>query len=260
MSLISIIENTFFANSRYWGSLNSSLYQSGSIWAMKTGIESADLNMAWNEKPMMADDSKAISDIKKDFQQAGLPFWWWVFPSSQSPATIHMLKAKGFSFIESIPSMLADLTLLPDEETFNTAVTIMRVRNKEDLNLWEEVSFSGFDFPHETQEQYHRFVSTFNLSADSPQKFFLACLNGKPVATSLLFLNGNVGGIYFVTTLAGQRKKGFGQALTKATMRFAKIVGARYATLQSSPDGLRAYQQAGFKEFCRVDVYGMNVA
>lgn len=259
MSSISLIENTFFANSRYWGSLNSSLYQSDSIWAMKTGIESADLNMAWSEKPMTADDAKAIADIQKDFQQAGLPFWWWVFPSSQSSTTIKMLRAKGFSFIHSIPSMLADLTLLSDEATCETAVSIMHVRNKEELNLWEEVSFSGFDFPHETKEQYHRFVSTFNLSTESPQKFFLACLNGKPVATSLLFLNGNVGGIYFVTTLAGQRKKGFGQALTKATMRFAKIAGARYATLQSSPDGLRVYQQAGFKEFCRVDVYGINV-
>jgi len=259
MSSISLIENTFFANSRYWGSLNSSLYQSDSIWAMKTGIESADLNMAWSEKPMTADDAKAIADIQKDFQQAGLPFWWWVFPSSQSSNTIKMLRAKGFSFINSIPSMLADLTLLSDEATCETAVSIMHVRNKEELNLWEEVSFSGFDFPHETKEQYHRFVSTFNLSTESPQKFFLACLNGKPVATSLLFLNGNVGGIYFVTTLAGQRKKGFGQALTKATMRFAKIAGARYATLQSSPDGLRVYQQAGFKEFCRVDVYGINV-
>lgn len=227
---------------------------------MKTGIESADLNMAWNEKPMTADDSKAISDIKKDFQQAGLPFWWWVFPSSQSSATINMLRAKGFSFINSIPSMLADLTLLPDEEICDTAVSTMRVSNKEELNLWEEVSFSGFDFPPEAQEQYHRFVSTFNLGAESPQKFFLACLNGKPVATSLLFLNGNVGGIYFVTTLANQRKKSIGQALTKATMRFAKMAGARYATLQSSPEGLRIYQQAGFKEFCRVDVYGLNVA
>ncbi|HOX16756.1 MAG TPA: hypothetical protein PLP18_11595, partial [Smithellaceae bacterium] len=147
MSSISLIENTFFANSRYWGSLNSSLYQSGSIWAMKTGIESADLNMAWNEKPMTADDSKAISDIKKDFQQAGLPFWWWVFPCSQASATINMLRAKGFSLINSVPSMLADLTLLPDEETCDTAVSTMRVSNKEELNLWEEVSFSGFDFP-----------------------------------------------------------------------------------------------------------------
>ena len=182
MSFISIIENTFFANGRYWGSLNSSFYHSGSVWAMKTGIESADLNMVWNEKPLMPNDGKAIQDIKKDFQQAGLPFWWWVFPGAQSPATIDMLKAEGFSFVDGIPSMLADLNLLPDEESSDAAVSIIRVRNKEELNLWEEVSFAGFDFPQETKEQYHRFVGTFNLSADSPQKFFLACLNGKPVA------------------------------------------------------------------------------
>ena len=260
MSSISIIENVFFANGRYWGNLNSSFYNRGSIWAMKTGIESADLNMVWNDKPLMPDNNKAIQNIKKDFQQAGLPFWWWVFPSSQSPATIDMLEAEGFSFVESIPSMLADLSLLPDEEICDSGVSIIRVRNKEELNLWEEVSFTGFDFPYKTKEQYHRFVSTFNLSADSPQKFFLACLNGIPVATSLLFLNGNAGGIYFITTLAEQRKKGIGLELTTATMRFAKIAGARFAALQSSPDGLRVYQQAGFKEYCRVNVYSLNVA
>ncbi|KAF0154029.1 MAG: hypothetical protein FD159_2693 [Syntrophaceae bacterium] len=260
MPFISIIENTFFANGRYWGNLNSSFYSRGSIRAMKTGIESADLNMAWNEKPLMPDDSKAIQNIKKDFQQAGLPFWWWVFPSSKSPATIDMLEAESFSFVESIPSMLADLTGLSDEETCDADVSIIRVKNKEELNLWEEVSFTGFDFPYKTKERYHRFLSTFNLSAESKQKFFLACLNGIPAATSLLFLNGNAGGIYFITTLAEQRKKGIGLELTTATMRFAKIAGARFAALQSSSDGLHVYQQAGFKEYCRVDVYGLNVA
>ncbi len=260
MSLISIIENAFFANGRYWGSLNSSLYSCGSIRAMKTGIESADLNMAWNEKPLMPGDNKAIQNIKKDFQQAGLPFWWWVFPNSQSPATIDMLKAEGFSFVESIPSMLADLTGLSGEEARDSAVSITRVSNKEELNLWEEVSFSGFNFPYKTKEQYHRFFNTFNLRADAPQKFFLACLNGIPTATSLLFMDGNAGSIYFITTLAEQRKKGIGLELTTATMRFAKMAGARFAALQSSPDGLRVYQQAGFKEYCRVDVYSLNVA
>jgi hypothetical protein len=259
MIFIPIIENAFFANGRYWGNLNSSLYNSGSIWAMKTGIESADLNMVWNEKPLMPGDDKAIRDIKKYFRQAGLPFWWWVFPNSQSPATIDMLKMESFSLAESIPSMLADLALLSDEESGDAAVSIIRVRNKEELNLWEEVSFTGFDFPHETKEQYHRFVSTFNLSTDSPQKFFLACQNGMPAATSLLYLNENIGGIYFITTLAKQRKKGIGLELTRATMRYAKIAGARFATLQSSPDGLHVYQQAGFKEYCRVDVYDLNV-
>ncbi len=259
MSFISIIENTFFANGRYWGGLNFPLYRSGSIWAMQTGIASADLNMVWNETPLNANDSKAIQDVKKDFQQAGLPFWWWVFPSARSQATIGMLQAEGFSHRESIPSMLADLTLLPDQETGDSLLSIIRVRKREELNLWEEVSFAGFDFPYETKEQYHRFVSAFSLSDDSPQKFFLACLNGKPVATSLLFLNGNAGGIYFVTTLADQRKKGIGLEMTCATMRFAKMAGARFASLQSSPDGLRVYRQAGFKEYCRVDVYDLSI-
>ena len=260
MSFISIIENTFFANGRYWGSLNSSFYHSGSIGAMKTGIISADLNMAWNEKPLTPDDQNTILGIKKYFQQACLPFWWWVFPNSQSPATIDMLKAEGFSLIDHIPSMIADLSRMPDEKPCDAAVSIIRVSNKEELNLWEKISFSGFDFPHKTKEQYHQFVSTFHLHADSPQQFFLACLHGKPVATSLLFLSGNASGIYFVTTLACQRKKGIGLELTTATMRFAKIAGARLVTLQSSPDGLRVYEQAGFKEVCRVDVYSLNVA
>ncbi|MGV8057291.1 MAG: GNAT family N-acetyltransferase [Smithellaceae bacterium] len=256
MNIIKSIEEIFFANGRYWGGLNFSLYNSGSVWAMNTGIESADLNMAWNEKPLTVGDCKTIQDVKKHFQRAGLPFWWWVFPDAQSQITGKMLSAEGFSFVESIPSMLADLTALSDDRR-NTGLQIIQISNKEELFLWEEVSFAGFHFPPETRQQYHRFVGTFNLSPGSPQKFFLACLNGKPVATSLLFLHENAGGIYFVCTLAEFRRKGIGLALNLATMRFAKQAGARFATLQSSPDGLRVYQQAGFKEYCRVDVYSL---
>jgi ribosomal protein S18 acetylase RimI-like enzyme len=259
MSFISIIEKTFFANCRYWGGLNSSLYNSGSIWAMKTGIESADLNMVWNEKPLTADDGRTIQDIKKHFRKAGLPFWWWVFPSAQSPATLDRLKAEDFSVVDRIPSLLADLTSIADGPQ-DAGLKILQIRDKEALLLWEEVSFSGFDFPPETRQQYHQFANTFNLSPDSPQKFYLACLNGRPVATSLLFLHENAGGIYFVSTRAEYRKKGIGLALTEATMRFARQAGVRYATLQSSPDGLRVYQQAGFKEYCQVDVYSPNTA
>jgi hypothetical protein len=258
MSFTSIIENTFFANSRYWGRLNTSLYNSSSIWAMKTGIASADLNMVWNEKPLTAIDYQIIQEIKKDFQRAGLPFWWWVFPNAQSPITIDMLKAEGFAFVDSIPSMLADLQILSDEEPTATDLQIIQVKNEHELLLWEEVSFAGFDFLPETKKQYHQFAGTFNLRHDSPQKIFLACLNGTPVASSLLFLHENAGGIYFVSTLAEHRKKGISLALTLATMRFAKRAGAQYATLQSSPGGFRVYQQAGFKEYCQVDVYQLT--
>lgn len=256
MNIIKSIEETFFANCRYWGSLNSSTYNSGSIWAMRTDIESADLNMVWNEKSLTTDDGKTILDIKSHFRKNGLPFWWWVFPRAQSPITCDMLKAEGFSLVDSIPSLFMDLAALRDNP-HDEGLQIIQVRNKEELSLWEDVSFNGFDFPPETRQQFHQFTATFNLKPDSPQKFFLAFWKDKPVAASLLFLHENVGGIYFVSTLAEYRRRGIGLALMLATLCYARQSGAQYATLQSSPDGLRVYQQAGFKEYCRVDAYSL---
>ena len=221
---------------------------------MTTDIESADLNMVWNESPLTADDGKTIRDIKSYFRKKELPFWWWVFPCAQSPMTCDMLKAEGFSLVDSIPSLFKDLAA-SYEAPHDERLQIIQVRNKEELVLWEDVSFAGFDFPQKTRHQYQRFISTFNLSSDSPQTYFLAFWEDKPAATALLFLHGNAAGIYFVSTLAEYRRKGIGLALMLATLRYARQAGAQYATLQSSPDGLRVYQQAGFKEYCRVDVY-----
>ncbi len=258
MSFIPVIENVFYSNGRYWGKRNASLYNRGSVWAMNTGIQSADLNMVWNEKPLIPGDHETIADIKMIYRQSGLPFWWWMFPGGQSQTTMDMLQAEGFSFVDSIPCMMTDLSLMSDEASDDAAISVIRVSKPEELTLWEEVSFAGFDFPQETKQQYHRFVKTFNLAADSPQEFFLVFYHGTPVATSLVFLDGNACGIYFVTTLADQRKKGIGLVATKAAMRRAKGAGARYASLQSSPDGYQIYHQAGFKEYCRVNVYGLK--
>ena len=48
--------------------------------------------------------------------------------------------------------------------------------------------------------------------------------------------------------------------MTLATMRAARQTGARFSTLQSSPEGFRVYQQAGFTELCRVGVYSLSAA
>lgn len=258
MSFISIIENTFFAICRYWGSLHGSSCTLGLIQAMQTGINSADLNMVWSAKPLTREDAQFFPQIKKYYGDQGLPFWWWVFPSAKNPETLALLRAADYSFVSSTPCLLADLSLLPEGEFCDPVVTISQVRNREELALWREVSFAGFDFAPPTGYQYSRFTASFDLRADSPQKLFLAFQNGKPVATSLLFLTDSAAGIYFVTTLAEYRKKGIGLKLTRQTMRFAKMAGARQASLQSSPDGLRVYEQAGFKEYCRVDVYSLN--
>jgi ribosomal protein S18 acetylase RimI-like enzyme len=256
MSMISSIENSFFAVCRYWGILNDSYYSQGSIQAMQTGIDSADLNMAWSEKPLSQEDASVIKRIQKDFDKAALPFWWWIFPCAKTAETVKMLYAAGCSFVQNMPCLLADLRWLPEDEAYDSKVLIQPVGCREDLALWRDISFAGFEFPRRTGGQFDRFTATFDLQANSPQKNFLAFVQGKPVAASLFFLNAETAGIYFVTTLTEYRKQGIGLELIRATMRYAAKAGARYAVLQSSPDGLSVYQRAGFKEYCRVDLYG----
>ena len=69
MDLIKHIEENFFAVCRYWGSLNFSFTQAGSIGAMNTGVAIADINWVWNEKPLTSANANSIADIKEIYQK-----------------------------------------------------------------------------------------------------------------------------------------------------------------------------------------------
>ncbi len=255
MDAIENIEENFFAVGRYWGSLNFSLTQAGSIWAMNTGVSISDLNWAWNEKPLTNDNAKSILGIKEIYKQLNLRFWWWTYPRGQSPKTISLLEDAGLRLIEKVPCMAADLTNSAIEEKISDNIKISQVKDKNDLLLWADISFHGFEMPERAREQYGAFVSAFALGDQSPQKLFLAYCAGKPVATSLLFTHKNTAGIYYVSTLPAYRNKGLGLLITLAAMQTAKESGFKNVILQATPLGAKVYIRAGFKEYCQADVY-----
>jgi ribosomal protein S18 acetylase RimI-like enzyme len=129
------------------------------------------------------------------------------------------------------------------------------VKSKPDLHLWGEISFAGFEMDRYTQKQYNNFIASFDISNKSPQKLFIARFGGVLVASALLFFYQNTAGIYFVSTLPAYRRKGIGLALTLATMHYAEQSGSKYCILQSSESGSNVYKQAGFREYCRADIY-----
>ena len=255
MPLIQIIENNIFAIGRYWGNLNASINGNGRISSMNTGIGVADLNWTWNEKPLADNDVKIINQIKKNYKELKLPFWWWVYPCGQSAATKEILQKDGFNYLEAIPCLAVDVSSIPLAIQKSEDIKISFVQDKRELKIWEDISFAGFEMPQKTRKQYNNFVESFDIRKNSPQKLFLAYWLGQPVAAALLFLNSNAAGIYFVTTLAEHRNKGIALALILASMKYAKISGYKYCILQSSKDGLAVYLKAGFKEYCRADVY-----
>lgn len=255
MDLIKNIEENFFAVCRYWGSLNSSFIQTGSIGAMNTGVAIADINWLWNEKPLTSDNAKSIADIKEIYKKINLRFWWWIYPYGQSPETGKILQDAGLRLIEKVPCMAADLNDSVSDKQIPDSITISPVKDKNDLHIWEDTSFHGFEMPRRAREQYGAFVSSFDLGAQSPQKLFLAYFEEKPVATSLLFTHNNSAGIYYVSTLPAFRNKGFGLKITQAAMQAAKESGFKNVILQATPLGAKVYTRAGFKEYCLADIY-----
>jgi ribosomal protein S18 acetylase RimI-like enzyme len=253
--IIKHIEENFFAVSRYWGSLNSSLKQSESIWAMNTGVAISDINWVWNEKPLNDDSAKSIAEIKEFYKQLNLRFWWWVYPNGKSPETRKVLQDAGLRLFAIVPCMAVDLNdSLPDKH-FSDNIKISPVKNKNDLLTWETISFHGFEMPPRVREQYSAFVSSFDLSAQSPQKLFLAYIDGIPAATSSLFTYKNSAGIYYVSTIPAYRNKGCGLRITQAAMQSAKESGFKDVILQATSLGAKVYIRAGFKEYCHAEIY-----
>ena len=258
MSLIQIIENNFFAVGRYWGNINSSISSDAGIFSMNTGIDVADLNWTWNEKSLFEQDSKILNQLKENYNDLNLPFWWWVYPCGQSEKTKEVLRNSGFNYRETIPCMALDLDSKPLEMHKSQNVEVSFVGDDRELKIWESVSFEGFEMPQNTKSQFHKFVKSFDVSKNSQQKLFLAYWEGKPAATALLFLQGNAAGVYFVTTLPINRNKGIALALIMNLAKYAKNFGYKFCVLQSSKEGLNVYMRAGYKECCRVDVYCLS--
>ena len=78
---------------------------------------------------------------------------------------------------------------------------------------------------------------------------FVARWQGKIVAHSVVFLStGPLGaaGIYHVGVVPQARRQGIGKAVTLAACLYARDKGYRYAVLNSTDAGRRAYEQLGF--------------
>jgi predicted GNAT family acetyltransferase len=76
---------------------------------------------------------------------------------------------------------------------------------------------------------------------------YLAYVEGAPAATSTLFVNDRVAGIYYVGTLAQYRKRGLGAAVTRRCVTDGVRAGCDIASLQASPMGLPVYERMGFR-------------
>lgn len=252
------VESNFFAVGRYWGGLNASFQQKDAVCSMHTGVAISDFNWAWNEKPLDDRDVKSVEGIKEFYRQQNLRFWWWVYPRGDSAQTKDILEAAGMRLITKIPCMATDYNIKTLNDETPDGATVSEVKDANDLLVWADVSFRGFQMPERTREQYNDFVLSFPRGNKGAQKLFLAYIDKKPVATSLLFMDKDTAGIYYVATLPECRNRGIGYHVTLAAMRAAKDAGYNDVILQATPAGEKVYRRIGFQEICRAQIYKLR--
>ena len=165
-----------------------------------------------------------------------------------------VLLAHGLTFRDAFATEMAvDLSQLPDDLLTHPGLRIVPVNDKYALQQWIHVASIGF----RVDESFEKLWFDFFADAIFDRRFqtYLALLDGKPVATSQLFLSEGVAGIYNVSCIPDARGQGIGSVVTLAPLLEARQRGYRIGILQASKEGYNAYRRLGFQDYGKLSVY-----
>ena len=132
------------------------------------------------------------------------------------------------------------------ESTHDLEIT--SVRGPAGLDQYVTVFSAVFDVSHELASRAH----PEGYIEDDRIELILGAIDGEPVACGTLCITTGVAGVYSVGVLEEFRRRGFGQAMTKAVLTRGRKAGCRIGALQSSKAGYPLYQRLGFET---VDTY-----
>jgi hypothetical protein len=178
-----------------------------------------------------------------------------LFPDMDLPVSIDAyLTEQGFTSHGSMPAMGVDIvnltpTLLPD------GYELVRVGADDDGEEWVRQFAIGYELPPAVAQCFSPVALDADTSPESAMQFFAIRRTGTIVCTSACYLAGGVAGIYCVSTLPEERRKGLAAHATAEPLRLAARAGYRVGVLQSSEAGHNLYKSLGFVDFGGVPLY-----
>jgi GNAT superfamily N-acetyltransferase len=178
-------------------------------------------------------------------------FLWWLESRVDEPRWRAALERRDFKYEVGEPGMALQLDALRDMQPTPPSLSIRVVDDRQLLKEVARIQVRAFDMPDTEIDLRAGLWNAFGL--DLPARYYLGLLDGKRVATAILFVAAGVAGIYGVATLHEARGIGVGAAMTLALLQDARWLGYRAAVLQASQMGLSVYQRLGFNKICDLD-------
>jgi GNAT superfamily N-acetyltransferase len=205
-----------------------------------------------------------VEAMLAQFAARQVPCSWQVGPLTTPSDLGRYLEACGMRLQDTTPWYALDLLTLPapmpnppPASAPGPGVDIAVVRDASTHREWMQTLaagvFAGGEIPEEERERL--LAAWQRMGVDLPLRLYLARLDGEPVATALIFLNGGVVGLYQVHTVAHARGRGIGAAITRAALGGARALGYRVAVLGATEMGLPIYLRLGFQPFATYHTY-----
>lgn len=157
------------------------------------------------------------------------------------------LEPQGFHSIQSLPAMLLSSLDRP-EPPVPAGLTIVRVRTATELGAFFATGARGFGFPGGVLRGLFRDKVLQGLVDDPHAEWYVGLLEGRPVATSMRGVFGELSYVAWVSVVPEHRKKGFGEAMTWRAVLSGRSGGARVGFLRASEMGNPVYRKMGFVE------------
>lgn len=191
------------------------------------------------------DASTRAREVAARYIEAGLPWVWWLTPSTTSPELEATLTELGL-VREPTPGMYRDL----GAPAYTAPPPGVEVTTTGDVDDFVDLLLRAFEMPDWVSEPMAAVMRVFPDAINA-----VASLDGRPVACGTAYVTGPTVGIYNIASLPEARGRGAGYAVTAGLLDLASDAGAEHAILHSTEAGFPLYRRLGFVEVCQTPLY-----
>jgi len=218
----------------------------GGVYAMFDGVASP-LTQTFGLGVFGEITNAEMNEIEAFFKRHGAPVFHEVSPLVDS-SLIGLLNERGYQPIELTSVMYRTLGAENALDLPTNPRILTRITGNAEVDIFAETSVAGWSAEMPEFADFGMELCRIGAASRGASPF-IAELDGKPIATGMLFICDGVAQLGGASTIPEGRRQGAQNALLEARLRFAAEQGCAVATMGASPgsQSQRNAEKNGFR-------------